>query len=188
MGNKSVWTHINMNGSAYKRVSFYCCDVLQNVSFVFQGFFVAFIYCFCNGEVILTLKNHANSRCCFLSLASLLNDFLRCAGADRGEEGLVKTKPHTGHQAELQDDQQCWRRQLLLRRRDVPHRRPQRQLVSGNSQRPLCRCRGGLRWLCWRRVRAEATTPQLCEQPACIRRRGPWGSPPATGADGVCRF
>lgn len=58
--------------------SFYCCDVFQNVSFMFQGFFVAFIYCFCNGEVVLTSKNHAYSPCCFLSLNLQLLFFIFC--------------------------------------------------------------------------------------------------------------
>lgn len=105
-----------------------------------------------------------------LNICLLLHHFL-LSGADRGEEGLVKTQSHAGHQAEIPDDQQCWRRQLLLRRHDVTHHHAQRQFISSISQIPLCRRSGGLRWVYRWRIQSEATAPQLSvptEQPVHI--------------------
>lgn len=147
-----------------------------------QGFFVAFIYCFCNGEVIkamILFEELSQIYSVFWGLIHfLVVSLFLFSGAGRGKEGVVKTQPHAGPETESQDDQQWRRRQLLLRRHDVTHHHPQCQLVCCQSQSAFFhrRC-GGLRRNCWWRFRGQAGSPRHSsptDQPAPICVRWYW--------------
>lgn len=172
-----------------------CRSFYLNLNWIFQGFFVAFIYCFCNGEVI-KLSFHfwrANSDLIYCNITSCLS----ASGAGRGEEGMVKTQPHAGPQTESQDDEQRRWGQLLLRRHDVTHHHTECQLISCQSQGYFLHWRCGvLRWGCWWRPRSQTATPHLSpptNQPAWIRARWFWDPPTGAGCaevrgDGVWSF